>query len=54
MTVVVEIAGLELPGRHGALEREREREQPFVYADVFLPKTGVQASYSLSVAPAAR
>ena len=26
----------------------------FVYADVFLPKTGVQASYSLSVAPAAR
>jgi dihydroneopterin aldolase len=31
MTVVVEIAGLELPGRHGALEREREREQPFVY-----------------------
>jgi dihydroneopterin aldolase len=31
MTVVVEIAGLELPGRHGALEREGEREQPFVY-----------------------
>ena len=31
MTVVVEIVGLELPGRHGALEREREREQPFVY-----------------------
>ena len=31
MTVVVEIAGLELPGRHGALGREREREQPFVY-----------------------
>ncbi len=31
MTVVVEIAGLELPGRHGALEREREREQPFLY-----------------------
>jgi hypothetical protein len=26
----------------------------FVYADVFLPKTGVRASYSLSVAPAAR
>ena len=24
MTVVVEIAGLELPGRHGVLERERE------------------------------
>jgi dihydroneopterin aldolase len=31
MTVMVEIAGLVLPGRHGALEREREREQPFVY-----------------------
>jgi subtilisin family serine protease len=26
----------------------------YVYADVFLPKTGVRASYSLSVAPAAR
>ena len=26
----------------------------FVYADVFLPKNGVQASYTLSVAPAAR
>jgi subtilisin family serine protease len=26
----------------------------FVYADVFLPKSGVQASYTLSVAPAAR
>ena len=26
----------------------------FVYADVFLPKNGVQAAYSLSVAPAAR
>jgi hypothetical protein len=26
----------------------------FVYVDVFLPKTGVQAAYKLSVAPAAR
>jgi subtilisin family serine protease len=26
----------------------------FVYADVFLPKSGVQASYRLSIAPAAR
>ena len=26
----------------------------FVYADVFLPKSGVQANYTLSVAPAAR
>jgi 7,8-dihydroneopterin aldolase/epimerase/oxygenase len=31
MSVVVEITGLELPGRHGALERERETEQLFVY-----------------------
>jgi dihydroneopterin aldolase len=31
VTVLVQIAGLELPGRHGALEREREAEQPFVY-----------------------
>jgi hypothetical protein len=26
----------------------------FVYADVFLPKTGVQANYTLTIAPAAR
>jgi dihydroneopterin aldolase len=31
MSVVVEIAGLELAGRHGALEHERDTEQPFVY-----------------------
>ena len=31
MTVVVEIAGLELAGRHGALEAERESLQPFLY-----------------------
>lgn len=31
MSVVVEIAGLELAGRHGALEHERDLEQPFVY-----------------------
>ena len=31
MTVVVEIAGLELAGRHGALEAEREGLQPFLY-----------------------
>ena len=31
MSVVVELAGVELPGRHGALERERENEQPFLY-----------------------
>ena len=31
MSVLVEITGLELPGRHGALQRERETEQLFVY-----------------------
>jgi dihydroneopterin aldolase len=31
MSVVVEVAGLELPGRHGVEEWERETEQPFVY-----------------------
>ena len=31
MTVRVELAGLEIPGRHGAEERERETEQPFLY-----------------------
>jgi dihydroneopterin aldolase len=31
MTVVVELAGLEIPGRHGVLEREGESEQPFLY-----------------------
>ena len=31
MTVVVEVAGLEVAGRHGALEEERAREQTFVY-----------------------
>ena len=31
MSVVVEVHGLELPGRHGVLERERKTEQPFLY-----------------------
>jgi len=31
VTVVVEIAGLQLEGRHGALEAERESLQPFLY-----------------------
>jgi dihydroneopterin aldolase len=31
MSVVVELAGVELPGRHGALAQEREREQPYLY-----------------------
>jgi dihydroneopterin aldolase len=31
MSVVVELRGLELSGRHGVLRREREIEQPFVF-----------------------
>jgi 7,8-dihydroneopterin aldolase/epimerase/oxygenase len=31
MTVLVELAGLEIPGRHGVEDWERETEQPFVY-----------------------
>jgi dihydroneopterin aldolase len=31
MSVVVELRGLELPGRHGVLEWEGEMEQLFVY-----------------------
>ena len=31
MTVVVELAALEIPGRHGVEPEEREREQPFLY-----------------------
>ena len=31
MTVVVELAGLEVRGRHGVEADERAREQPFLY-----------------------
>ena len=31
MSVVVELAGLQLAGRHGALDEERETLQPFLY-----------------------
>jgi dihydroneopterin aldolase len=31
MSVLVELAGLEIPGRHGVEDWERETEQPFVY-----------------------
>jgi dihydroneopterin aldolase len=31
VSVVVELAGLEVPGRHGAEEEERASEQPFLY-----------------------
>jgi len=31
VSVLVVLAGLEIPGRHGVEDREREQEQPFVY-----------------------
>ncbi len=31
MSAIVELRGLEVPGRHGVEEEEREREQPFLY-----------------------
>jgi dihydroneopterin aldolase len=31
VTVLVELRGLEIPGRHGVLDWERETAQPFVY-----------------------
>jgi dihydroneopterin aldolase len=31
MTVLVELAGLEILGRHGATPEEHERDQPFLY-----------------------
>jgi 7,8-dihydroneopterin aldolase/epimerase/oxygenase len=31
MSLLVELAGLEIPGRHGVEDRERESEQPFLY-----------------------
>jgi 7,8-dihydroneopterin aldolase/epimerase/oxygenase len=31
LTAVVELAGLEIAGRHGVEDREREGEQPFLY-----------------------
>jgi dihydroneopterin aldolase len=42
MSVVVELFGLEIPGRHGAEPEEREREQPFLY-DVELELAEPQA-----------
>ena len=39
MTVVVEVKGLEIPGRHGATPEEHERDQPFLYdVEVELPE----------------
>lgn len=31
MTVLLELAGLEIRGQHGVEDSEREQEQPFVY-----------------------
>jgi len=44
VSVLVEVAGLELPGRHGVLEHERESEQPFVYdVELELPEPAADA-----------
>jgi dihydroneopterin aldolase len=41
MTVRVELAGLEIPGRHGVEPEEREDEQPFLYdIELELPEPG--------------
>jgi len=31
MSAVIELKGIEVPGRHGVEEDERQREQPFLY-----------------------
>jgi dihydroneopterin aldolase len=41
MTALVELTGLEVPGRHGVEPEEREREQPFLYdLELELPEPG--------------
>jgi dihydroneopterin aldolase len=41
MSVMVELHGVEIRGRHGVLERERETEQPFLYdIELELPEPG--------------
>jgi dihydroneopterin aldolase len=41
VTILVELRGLEVPGRHGAEPEEREREQPFLYdVELELPEPG--------------
>ena len=31
MSAIIELKGIEVPGRHGVEEEERQREQPFLY-----------------------
>jgi dihydroneopterin aldolase len=31
VTAIIELRGIEVPGRHGVEEEERQREQPFLY-----------------------
>ena len=41
MTVLVELEGLEIPGRHGATAEEHERDQPCLYdVQLELPEPG--------------
>jgi dihydroneopterin aldolase len=42
MSVLVELKGLEIPGRHGATPEEHERDQSFLY-DLELEFEGPQA-----------
>jgi dihydroneopterin aldolase len=31
MSAIIELKGIEVPGRHGVEQEERQREQPFLY-----------------------
>jgi dihydroneopterin aldolase len=31
MSAIIQLKGIEVPGRHGVEEEERQREQPFLY-----------------------
>jgi hypothetical protein len=53
VTVVVEIAGLELAGRHGALDAEREELQPFLYdVELELDEPASDALVQTAIPPA--
>jgi dihydroneopterin aldolase len=44
VSVLVELSGLEIPGRHGVLDREAESEQPFLYdVELELPEPAVDS-----------
>ena len=46
--MIVELHGLEVPGRHGVLEEERERDRVFLFDiafDVIMPKGPLDALF---------